>query len=152
MINPSASRWPLLYRLGVYLLAVLTAYVLASITATQSVVSSLSSMGVDVDLATRISMTARDLLGMAGSFLPMIAAGYLAAFLVVGILLHWWPHWRTPLYLMAGGAALIAIHLTMQLAFSITPVAIGRTVGGLLVQGVAGAVGGYVFSRLMQRA
>ncbi len=152
MINPFTRRWPLLYRLAVYLLAVITAYVLASITATQSVISSLSSMGIDVDLATRLSMTVKDLAGMAGTFLPMIAAGYLVAFLVVGLLLVWRPHWRTPLYIVAGGAALIAIHLTMQLAFSITPVAIGRTVGGLLVQGVAGAVGGYVFSRLMQRA
>jgi hypothetical protein len=152
MINPFTRRWPLLYRLAVYLLAVITAYVLASITATQSVISSLSSMGIDVDLATRLSMTVKDLAGMAGSFLPMIAAGYLVAFLVVGLLLFWRPQWRTPLYLMAGGVALIAIHLTLQLAFSITPVAIGRTVGGLLVQGVAGAVGGYVFSRLMQRA
>jgi hypothetical protein len=152
MIKPSAKRWPLLYRLGVYLLAVVTAYLLASITATQSVISSLASMGIDVDLATRLSMTAKDLAGMAGAFLPMIAAGYLVAFLAVGLLLIWRPQWRTPLYIVAGGVTLIAIHLTMQQAFSITPVAIGRTVGGLMVQGVAGAVGGWVFSRLMRRA
>lgn len=152
MINPSANRWPLLYRLGVYLLAVITAYVLASITATQSVISSLSSMGIDLDLTTRLSMTAKDLAGMAGTFLPMIAAGYLVAFLVVGLLLIWRPQWRTPLYIVAGGVALIAIHLTMQQVFSITLVAIGRTAGGLIVQGIAGAVGGYVFSRLMRTA
>jgi len=141
----------LLYRFGLYLLAVLTAYVLASFTATQSVVSNLVSMGLEVDLVTRLSMTAKDLLGMAGTLLPMIAAGYLVAFLVVGLLLYWRPQWRTPLYIVAGGVALIAIHLTLQLAFGITPVAIGRTVGGLLVQGAAGAVGGYVFSRLMRK-
>jgi hypothetical protein len=141
-----------LYRLGVYLLAVVTAYVLAAVAATQSVVSSLLSMGLDVGLPTRLEMTIRDLWGMAGTLLPMIAAGYLVAFLVVGLLLYWRARWRTALYVAAGAAALIAIHLTLHFAFGITPVAIARTVPGLLVQGVAGAVGGYVFSSLSLRA
>lgn len=151
MINSSAMPWLLLYRLGIYVLAVMTAYLLASITATQSVISSLISMGIDIDLASRISMTARDLVGMGGTLLPMVAGGYLVAFLVTGLLLHWWPRWRTPLYILAGAVALIAIHLIMQLLLSITPVAIARSLGGLLVQGAAGAAGGYVFSKLMRK-
>ena len=150
MDSPSSPRRPLLYRLGVYLLAVLTAYILASITATQSVVFNLSGMGIAVDFPTRISMTLQDLAGMAGSLLPLIAAGFLIAFLIAGLLLLWAPRWRTLLYIVAGAGALICIHLSMKLALGITPVAIGRTTGGLLVQGIAGAAGGYVFARLMQ--
>jgi hypothetical protein len=135
--------------LGAYLASVVAAFVPASITATHSVISSLAKMGVDVDPVTRVSMSLQDLAGLAGTLLPMIAAGFLVAFLVAGMLCLWWPRWRTVLHVAAGAAALIAIHLTLKLALGITPVAIGRTTGGLLVQGLAGAFGGYVFVRLM---
>ena len=149
MNSSMSSRWPLLSRLGIYLLAVIVAYLLASISATQSVVSSLANMGVDVSIGDRLAMTLRDITGMASLFLPMIAAAFLAAFLVVAMLLRWWPQWRTPLYLVAGASALVTIHLTLKLAFFITPIAVGRTLGGLLVQGLAGAVGAYVYARLV---
>lgn len=151
MINSMSSRWSLLSRLGIYLLAVVVAYLLASISATQSVVSSLADMGVDVSIGDRLAMTLRDITGMAPLFLPMIAAAFLAAFLVVAMLLRWWPQWRTPLYLVAGASALVTIHLTLKLAFFITPIAVGRTPGGLLMQGLAGAVGAYVYARLVRK-
>jgi hypothetical protein len=146
-MKTTSHRWPLLYRFGNYLLAVVIAYLLASTLATQSVVSSLGSMGVDVSLADRLSMTLKDIVGVAPAFLPMIAAGFLAAFLVAWMICHWWPQWRTPLYIIAGASALITIHLTLKLAFGITPIAAGRTTGGLLIQGIAGAVGGWVYIR-----
>ncbi len=149
MTATAKIKWPLLHRLGVYLAAVLAAYVPASLTATQSVISSLSDLGISVNTGTRISMTLQDMAALTGSLLPLIAAGFLAAFLVVGMLCHWWPQWRTILYVAAGAVALIAIHLVMKLALGIAPVAIARTTGGLLVQGLAGAIGGYVFARLM---
>ncbi len=151
MNNTMSSRWPLIRRIGFYLVAVLVAYLLASIIATQSVVSSLAGMGVDVGLFDRISMTLQDIAGMAPSFLPMIAAAYLAAFAVVALLCRWWPQWRMPLYLFAGATALITIHLTLKLAFLITPIAVGRTWGGLAMQGFAGAVGAWVYARLVVR-
>jgi len=147
MMNTTSHRWPLLHRFGTFLLAVLIAYLLASTIATQSVISSLAGMGVDVGLGERFSMTLRDIAGMAGAFLPMIAAGYLAAFLVVWMLCFWFPQWRTALYIIAGACALITIHLTLKLAFGITPIAVGRTVSGLLMQGMAGAIGAYVYAR-----
>jgi hypothetical protein len=143
------KKYSLLRRLMVYLLSILAAYLLATVTATQSVISNLTGMGVDVDTGTRLSMTLQDLAGMAGVFLPLIAAGYLVAFLVAGILCRWWPQWRVAFYIVAGAVALIAIHLTLKFALGITPVAIGRSISGLLVQGLAGAVGGYVFARFV---
>ena len=135
-------------KLGVYLAAVLTAYLLASTAATQHVVSSLSSMGVHVDFSDRIAMTLGDFAGMAGMFLPLVAFALLVAFLFTALLCRWFDQWRTPLYLLAGATALICLHLAMNLAFDLTPVAIARFPGGLLVQGVAGAVGGFVYIRL----
>ena len=145
------NRFPLINLLAIYLLAVAVAYLLASITATHSVVSSLTEMGVDIGISDRFTMTIKDIAGMAGLFLPMIAAAFLAAFLVAAMLCRWWPQWRTPLYIVAGAAGLVAIHLTLNLAFGITPIAIGRTVGGLFLQGLAGAVGGFIFLSLSKK-
>ena len=133
-------------KLVAYLLAVFTAYLLASITATQSVIARLAEMGVDVNFAERLRMTLHDIAGMAGMFLPMIAAGFLAAFLLTALLCRWLGRRPVWLYILAGAVALITIHLTLNLAFGITPVAIARTTGGLLIQGVAGAVAGYFYA------
>ena len=138
-------------KLGIYLAAVLTAYLLASATATQHVVASLSSMGVAIAAGDRLAMTLHDFSGMAVSLLPMVAFGLLAAFLVTALLCLWLGRWRTPLYVLAGATALTAIHVLMNQAFGLTPVAIARTGGGLLVQALAGAAGGYVYVRLNER-
>ena len=148
MIKSLASRFPVINLLMIYLLAVAVAYLLASVTATQSVVSSLSDMGVTVGFTDRIGMTIKDIAGMAGLFLPMVAAAFLAAFLIAAMLCRWWALWRTPIYIVAGAAAVITIHLTLNLAFNVTPIAVARTTGGLLLQGLAGAVGGYLYIRL----
>ena len=133
-------------KLGAYLLAIVVAYLLASITATQSVVARLGEMGIEVDLRERFGMTLHDIAGMAGMFLPMIAAGFLAAFLVTALLCRWLGKRPVALYVLAGAVALIAIHLTLKLAFGITPVAVARTMGGLFIQGLAGAVGGWFYA------
>ncbi len=133
-------------KLTAYLLAIIVAYLLASITATQSVIARLAEMGVDVNFADRLRMTLHDIAGMAGMFLPMIAAGFLAAFMLTALLCRWLGRRPVALYILAGAVALITIHLTLNLAFVITPVAIARTTGGLLIQGVAGAVGAYLYA------
>ena len=138
-------------RLAIYLSAVVVAYLLASIMATQSVISSLSGMGVDLSFAERASMTLHDVGGMAGMFLPMIAFGLLIAFMATALICHYWNQWRTPLYIIAGAAALVCVHLALNLAFGITPVAIARTTTGLGLQALAGAVGGYTYVYLSGR-
>ena len=96
-------------------------------------------------------MTLADLAGMAGMFLPLIAFGFLVAFLVAALLRRWLDRWQTVLYLLAGAAALTALHLLLHLAFGLTPVAIARSAGGILVQALAGAAGGWVYIALNRR-
>jgi hypothetical protein len=138
-------------RLMIYLAAVLVAYLLATASATQSVISSLSGMGVELGLAERAAMTVRDIGGMAGMFLPMVAFGLLIAFMATALICRYLNQWRIPLYIIAGAAALVCIHLALNLAFGITPVAIARTAGGLLLQGAAGAAGGFTYVYLSRR-
>ena len=150
MNQPSNIRF-LATRLGIFLAAMAVAYLLAAVTATQSVISSLARMGVNVNFADRISMTLHDIGGMAGMFLPMIAMGMLVAFLVTALLCRWFGQWRSLLYPLAGAAALVTIHVALNLSFEITPVAIARTSMGLLIQALAGAAGGYTYLALSRR-
>jgi len=131
-----------------YLLSTIAAYILAVVMATQSVVSQLDHMGLPVGIGQRISMTMSDIVGMAGVFLPLITAGFLVAFLVTALLVRWLGQWKSSLFVLAGALALIAVHLLMKIALGITPVAAARSWGGLLGQGLAGAVGGYLFAAL----
>lgn len=147
----SISRF-LAGRLAAYVLAVATAYALASVGATQFVVASLGGMGVDVPPADRIAMTLADLAGMASMFLPLVAFALLFALLAAALLARWLPRWRTALYLLAGVTALVAIHVGLKLAFGLTPVAAARTAGGLGWQALAGAAGAYLYLRVVRRA
>ena len=115
-------------KLGIYLCAVGVAYCLAVVTASQHVVASLGSMGVEVGPGDRVAMTVADLGGMAGMFLPLIAFGFLVAFLVAALLGRWLGRWRVALYALAGATALASIHLLLHLAFVVFVV-----LGGLLV-------------------
>lgn len=138
-------------RLGAYLLAVGTAYVLATLTATQSVVWRLKAMGVTVPLWDRIAMSLQDIAGMAALFLPMIAFGLLVALLCAALLGRWLHRGRLALYFLAGAASVVCVHLLMHQAFGITPVAIARSSGGLLVQALAGGAGGLAYLGLARR-
>ena len=53
-------------KLGAYLSAIIVAYLLAAVQATQSVVARLGEIGIDVDLKERLGMTLHDIAGMAG--------------------------------------------------------------------------------------
>ncbi len=126
-------------------------YVLAAAAATQSVLDRLGEMGIVVTPAHRVSATWHDLVGMAGSFLPLLAAGLLIAFAVTALLNRLLPGYRRLLFVLAGAAAVVTVHVALKLAFDITPVAATRTPGGLAVQALAGAAGGYVYALADQR-
>lgn len=128
-----------------YLVAVLVAYAAAAIAQTQSMLANLQDMGADVTLGDRLAATGHDLLGMATLFLPMIAAGFALALPVAAGIIRMLPRWRPVGYALAGGVALLAIHLLLQQAFNITPISAARTALGLTVQALSGALGGWVF-------
>jgi hypothetical protein len=138
-------------KLAIYLAAVLTTYLLATAAASLHVASRLASMGVTLDLAGRLSMILQDIAGMAGMFLPLIALALLIAFVVTALLVYLLRRGRIPLYVLAGAAAMLALHFTMNAVFGLTAVAVARSAGGLLTQALAGAVGGFVYVCLNRR-
>lgn len=150
MDNRASTIQFLARRFGAWLLAVAVAYLLASVTATQSVIAALAGMGLPVPMTERLSVTLQDILGMSNMFLPMVAFALLIAFMTAALLCRWLARWRLPLYAVAGAVALVMIHLVLHLAFGITPIAIGRSAGGLALQGLAGAAGGICYILLVR--
>ena len=116
--------------------------------ATQIILANVAALGPEVDFAVRLQATGHDLLGLATSYLPLIAVGFLLGLPVAAGLAKLLPDQRMLLYIVAGAVAVIAIHLLIKAVLGLSAVAATRTLAGLLSQGLAGAVGGYLFYRL----
>ena len=135
--------------LGAFLAAVLVTYVVAATAATQSVMGRLSDLGAPVTMAVRAESTWHDLLGMATSYLPILAVALLIAFPVAALVVRFMPGWRAVGYPLAGAVAVLAVHIILEQLLMITPVAATRTLAGLGVQVLCGALGGWVFLRCL---
>ena len=132
--------------------AVLAAYMAGSILATQFILANVSAMGMDVTAGVRLDSTLHDLAGLSRSYLPIIAVALLIALLTASGLTRLLPNQRLFLYVLAGAVGIVAIHLIMKAVLGLSGIAATRTAAGLLCQGLAGALGGYVFYRLRRMA
>lgn len=131
---------------GVFVGAVVVAGVVASVFSTQFVIAGLQGIDVEVPFLTRLSMTVDDF-GILSAMIPALAACFLPGFLVAGLLWPRVPGGRTFWFVLAGGTALVTELLIMQANFDLMPIAGARSTFGLLMQGVAGAFGGWLFAR-----
>lgn len=137
-------------RVGAYFVAVAVAYVAAAFAHTQSVMNRLADLGMPVTVGVRAEASLHDLGGMATSYLPIIAVAFLIALPVGAWAIRKLPHWRPVGYALAGGAAILAIHLILRVVFDITPVAGARSTLGMTTQALCGAFGGWVFGELVR--
>ena len=97
-----------------FALAVGVTYVLAAMASTQSVLASLKRMGAEVSLGQRFEAIGHDLIGMGTSYLPLVGVALLIAFIITGIIHRRLQKWRIGLYVIAGGTAVVAIHLILN--------------------------------------
>jgi hypothetical protein len=134
--------------IGAFLVAVLVAYLMGAALATQHVLGALTTMGMNIDFGIWAHTTLLDLFGMFGTYAPLIALAFLVALPVILLICRGRPGWRPIGYITGFFAAMIVMHLLMPLVLNLNPVAATRFFGGLIQQGLAGAVGGYVFYRL----
>lgn len=134
--------------LAAYLAAVLVTYAGAAIAHTQWVLASLADMNVPVAMADRLGATAHDLVGMASLYLPIIAAALAVAFPVAKLIARLLPRLSLLAYPLAGGAALLMVHVILYQTFAITPIASARTTAGLITQALCGVLGGWLFHTL----
>ena len=134
-------------RLAAFVGAVLSAYVLGAFVSTQMVLNAVAGLGVPVGAATRASAVLHDLPGMAPVYLPLISIALLIAFPVAALVMRFVPGPRTLGYVLAGAAALLAVHILMPTLIGMHMFAATRSFGGVAWQVAAGAAGGYVFGR-----
>ncbi|MDG2250878.1 MAG: hypothetical protein P8N11_08580 [Gammaproteobacteria bacterium] len=128
-----------------FLVAVIAAYLLGAIFISQGNIASVIALNFDVSLAQRFEAALHDVTNMTGIYLPVIAASYLLAMPVATFIIKYLPQHRMILYIAAGAAGLITIHIIMKLLFGISGIAATRSVIGMLAQAVAGGVGGHLF-------
>jgi hypothetical protein len=128
-----------------FLVAVIAAYLLGAIFVSQGNIASVIALNFDVSLAQRFEAALHDVSNMTGIYLPVIAVSYLLAMPVATFIIKYLPQHRMILYIAAGAAGLITIHIIMKLLFGISGIAATRSVIGMLAQAVAGGVGGYLF-------
>lgn len=134
-----------------FVIAVVVAYVLAVLMYTQLNLANVVEMGLEVTMADRAGAALHDLAGMLPLYASIIAVAFLIAFPVARLILIWVPQLRTLAYVLAGFAAIYTVDFALGalLTSGTHPLAVTRTTVGLLSQCVAGAIGGYVFVRLL---
>ncbi|MEO1246754.1 MAG: hypothetical protein AAFX56_13825 [Pseudomonadota bacterium] len=132
-----------------WLTAVVLTYIAGSIAMTQLVLYDLSTLGVAVDIRTRVATTLGDLAGLVGSYLPLLAIALGVAFVVAGALGRLLGRSNGFLYLLAGALGVAALLWILELVLGLNPLSGARGRSGFLLQMLAGLCGGYVFSRFM---
>jgi hypothetical protein len=138
--------------IGQWLLALLVAVaatsVVASLVQTQINLASLSALGAEIDVATRVAASGHDVMSFAPTLAVLVTLGFLLAFSVAALLSRLWPARRRLLHTLAGLTAVAAILGLMALALPVTAVAAARGWGGFIAISLCGALGGWVFAQL----
>lgn len=132
--------------------AVLVTYVLGAAFVSQGNIASVVQMGFEITAGHRIDAIIHDVTHMYDIYLPVIAIAMLIAIPVASGIIRFVPNLRLIGYVAAGFVAMIAIHMTLKALLGLTGIAPTREVSGLLLQGLAGAVGGYIYHLLSARA
>ena len=131
-----------------FLVAVIFAFVLASLFHSQFVMAELIKVGVDILFNDRLSMSIDDLLGLYPTYGIVIAVSYFISFIVAGLLIKRFKLSPYILYCLAGGVGITVALLAMHPILNITLLAGARSTFGFVCQSLAGAIGGMVFANL----
>ena len=136
-------------RMFAWMLATLTTVVIGVAFQTQNVISKLGDIGADVSIGDRLSMTVYDTLHLGSLYGIFILLAFFVAFLVGGIVFHLAKFGRPIIYMVAGAFAIFIMLFAMKANFfDIHIIGGAKDSFGIILQIIAGAIGGFVFSRL----
>ena len=128
-----------------YFLAVIATYVLGAVFISQGNIAQVIDMGFEVTMGHRIDAMVHDVTHMYDLYLPIVAVGMLIGLSVAALIINYVIDLRLVGYVSAGFVALITIHMMVKMAVGISGIAPTREVTGLIAQGLAGGIGGFVF-------
>lgn len=129
------------------LVAALSTYVIGVIANSQFV---MNAHGVPISLAERVNMTAFDVSNMWLYFVVILIA-LLLGFLIAMALKRLLPGLSRYAFPIAGAVAIGATLGLMYLQFQTVPISGARSGLGFASQVLAGGIGGWVFSRILQK-
>lgn len=128
-----------------YIAAVISAYVVGTALNAQFV---MDAHGVPIGLGERLNMTAFDISNMT-LYAIIIAVGFAIAFVIAAILKRFLPSLAGVAYPIAGAAAIgVALGL-MYMNFQTVPISGARGTFGFLAQMLSGALGGWLFGKIL---
>lgn len=128
------------------------AYLLGSVLATQVILARVQAMGVSVTMRDRFAASFHDIFGLAASYLPLMLLTFLLALPVAAGIGKYVPRLRVILYGLVSTLAVLAIHIAIKAVLGLNGIAAVRDTHGLLLQGLAGWFGGYLFFVFTGRA
>lgn len=138
-----------------YFLALTVGAVIVSIANTHIVLEGLVGAGAQIPTHVRVDAIGRDLVGFGPTLFILLAIGFAIAFPIAGWLARLLgTGWRRIGFALAGATAVftlinaITLYYGAVLESTITPVASGRDVTGLLVLSIGGAAAGLLFAFL----
>lgn len=132
-----------------WMAAVLVTGVLGSIVQTQFNLARIAALDEPITWSVRLETTLSDLAGFAPAWMVITGLGLLIALLVAGWLGRRWPRWNTFLHALAGFLAVAAALSIMNAMLPVTPVAAARTWAGFVWICLPGAIGGWMYSRML---
>ena len=134
---------------GAFLAAVVAMAVLGSIASTQFVLAGLSSIGADISLSDRLTMTAFDIAGFGPVYGAIIALGFVVAFPAATLVSRLLPLPRALVFAVAGAACLgLTLFLMERVFFGMSIIAGVRSTAGIVAQVLAGALCGWLFAAM----
>ncbi|MFT4652680.1 MAG: hypothetical protein ACJA0G_001931 [Kangiellaceae bacterium] len=137
-----------LFLLQHFIIATIVTYVAACIMQTQMVLLALSNLNIEITWSKRIYMTSQDLLGLMPTYVAIIALGLAIGFAIAKAIRTYSRFNSYSLYVAAGGFTMAAILVAMQPVLGVTLLAGARSAVGIMLQIIAGVLGGLCFMRL----
>lgn len=137
-------------RILAFIAAVVVAEATIALINAHSVMAGLAELGIEMPLATRLSTYAQDVVGLAGTFVPVLALGFAIAFAVAWAVVRWLlPGWRTLSYPLAGAVCLGVVVFLLGQIFLTHLIPVTRSLPGTVAVLACGALGGWVFVALL---
>lgn len=132
-------------------IAVFTSVVTGSVIQTQFNLSRIQTLGPEIGLGTRLAATWHDLINFTPAYALLVSIAFAIAWPVAGLLKRWLPDQRTLLFTLAGFSAVWAMIAIMNRALPITGIAATRELAGFVALSAAGAVAGFLYSRIVRQ-
>lgn len=133
-------------------IAVLTAVVTGSVVQTQSNMSSLAALGVEIGWGERLSASWHDLVNFTPAYALLVSIAFAIAWPIAGLLKRWLPDQRAMLFTLAGFAAIWTMISIMNQALPVTGIAATRSLAGVLALSLCGAAAGWLYTRILPAA